>query len=385
MLFDDKPRSRTAPKKPGESDYAFYDETNWPALDTYRQLLNGWLLELPESERNDLIIRFRKSNSLEYQAALAELVMHAALVRKGYKVALHPQLGHTSRRPDFLVQSKDETPIAYIEVTTFGPSHKEVAKSNREADIYNAIDSAKLPPGFRFSYDVVSYGTQTPSVTKLRSKVEAWAAANATDDADAPPERLFKAADWEIELKLFGGYKKDVPVTRAIGGAMGDVRHVMADREIRDALQEKGSRYGKLNAPYLVVVADCKGELQGGEDNAEALIDAMCGTYVQWMRTNGEQGEGRKSNGYWWKRGKPCHQNVSGVLLLPKPNLWHLREDRWQPLLIHHFSPDYALPDDFLPVRSYRHDKDKDLFVRSEGGPLADLLGLPAVWPPAGT
>jgi hypothetical protein len=41
MLFEDKNRTRTAPKKPGESDYAFYDSTGRPEFQVYRDLVNG--------------------------------------------------------------------------------------------------------------------------------------------------------------------------------------------------------------------------------------------------------------------------------------------------------------------------------------------------------
>lgn len=251
-LFTDKVRTRTAPKKPGENEFAFYDETNWPALEVYRQLLNGWIEELPAAEQEEMIARLQKSDSLGYQAALAELTMHAALIRKGHKVELHPPSGHPTRKPDFLVRSPAGETLAFVEVTTFGPAQEDVARSNREATIYNAIDRVTLPPGYRLLYDVVEYGEAAPKVGLLCSDIEAWAVAASVQEVKADedlPTRVFEAADWKIELKLIGGFNKDRPAGRAIGGAMGDVRHVTPDIEIRDALQKKGSRYGKLNAP----------------------------------------------------------------------------------------------------------------------------------------
>jgi hypothetical protein len=69
---------------------------------------------------------------------------------------------------------------------------------------------------------------------------------------------------------------------------------------------------------------------------------------------------------------------VSGVLLLPKPHLWDLR---WQPLLVRHPSADRPLPDDFLPLLGFKHVKDAS-YAPTEGKLLADILGLPEVWPP---
>lgn len=389
QLFTDKKRTRTKPKRPGEPEYRFYNETNWPELDTYRALINSWIAELPEPEQADIVARFRKADSLGYQAALAELAGHAALIRRGHKVQVHPPSAHPSRRPDFLVRTKDDVPVAIVEVTTFGPAQEDVAQSTREATIYNALDAAELPPGYRLLFDVEAPGAKLPKIAALRKEVEEWARAHAnveTAPDEDPPSRVFEAGDWRIELKLIGGYNKERPATRAIGGAMGKIRHVKAEEEIRDALEKKGSRYGQLNVPYLIVVADCKEELQGGEYNSEALIDAVCGTYAQSVAfPSGEMSEGRQSNGYWWRGGKPAHTGVSGVLLLPKPHLWDLRNERWQPLMVYHPFGAHPLPDDLLGLPFYRHDPEKNEMVKHKGVALADTLGLPEPWPPEKT
>ena len=70
-LFEDKERTHLEPKRPGEDDYSFYDFCALPGYDDYRARLNGWLEEMPESAQKDLLPRFRKNESLEYQRALA--------------------------------------------------------------------------------------------------------------------------------------------------------------------------------------------------------------------------------------------------------------------------------------------------------------------------
>lgn len=136
----------------------------------------------------------------------------------------------------------------------------------------------------------------------------------------------------------------------------------------------------------VIVVADCKSELQGGEHNSEALIDAVCGTTITTVSMpSGEVSEGRKSNGYFWTSGKAAHENVSAVILLPRPHLWDLREDRWQPLMVHHPFASHPLSEAFLDLPAYRHDGDQNLMIRHKGTMMADLLGLPVPWPPAGT
>ena len=386
MLFANKERTRTAPKKPGENDYAFYDLTARPEFQVYRDLVNSWIAELPEFERAETVARLQKNDSLGYQAALAELTIHAALIRQGYTVEVHPACEHPTRKPDFLAKDKDGNPVAYVEVTTFGPAQEHVTQSNREATIYNAIDKAMVPPGFRFTYDVVTYGQSSPNIGKLCKEIEEWAVASQQNNPEVVPTKVFEALDWKIEIGLMGGFKKDVQVERAIGGAMSDVRIVSAETEIREALKKKGSRYGTFKVSYVVVVVDCKDELTGSDRNAESLIDAAFGTVVTQVTTfasgEHETKEVRKDDGYWGHIKTPRHQNVSAAILLPKPHLWDLRNDRWQPLLLKNPSATHALPDGLLPLPGYQFVPAKDEFERVEGTRLADILGLPEPWPP---
>ena len=147
-LFEDKKRTRTTPKKPGEGEYVFYDSSARPEYDTYRARLNDWIDEMPEDDRVKAIATFQKGGDLQYKAALAELIVHAALKRQGYDVQVHPACSHPTRKPDFLAQ-KDGKPVAFVEVTSFSPATLEVAQSKRDADVYNALDKAKIPTGWR--------------------------------------------------------------------------------------------------------------------------------------------------------------------------------------------------------------------------------------------
>lgn len=384
-LFEDKERTRQEPKKQGETDFAFYDSCAWPEIEIYRQLINSWIAKFPEAEQVEVIARMKDSDSAYYQAALAELTMHAALLKQGYKVEIHPSSPHPTRKPDFLIKTQEGAPVAYLEVTTFGPNLEAIGMSNREATIYNVIDKTKLPAGFRLSYDAIARGALSPNLNKLCADIEKWAAENAQDDPDAMPSKIFTADDWQIELSLIGGFEKDAVVERSIGSAMGDMRQVKADAEIRAALKKKGSRYGDFAHPYIITVVDCKGELVGGDRNIEHLLEAVHGT-VDTVATVFPDGtnqieEKRRNNGYWGAPDDIRHPNVSAVILLPRPHLWDLRNDRWQPIIVRHPWAAHPLPDDVLPLPGYKLNENGE-FSPVEGTRLADMLGLPDPWPP---
>ena len=386
MLFEAKQRTRTAPKKPGEGEFAFYDSSARPEYDLYRDLVNGWVAELPEADRAEIIARFQKGDSLQYQAALAELTIHAALKRQGYNVRLHPTCGHPTRKPDFEVQNAETKPVAILEVTTFNPAVDEVAQGKRDAAVYNALDKAKLPAGWRIGLDIVKHGEKPASLSKICKAVETWAAEVAGDDPIAMPTKMFDADDWSIEITLYGGYDKDIPAERVIATSMGDVRIIKPHEEIRQAVQSKGSRYGTMTMPYLIVVVDCKDELWGGHIG-DAALEAMFGTIVTsvWKDKNDKSvmKDRRAADGYWGTADAPKHRDLSGILILPKPHLWDLRDNRWQPILLCNPWAEQPLPDDLLPLPGFECKPGH--FAPKDGAKLADLLGLPPVWPPEGT
>jgi hypothetical protein len=340
---------------------------------------------MPEDKRAEAVSTLRKGDSLQYQAALAELTVHAALIREGYVTEVHPACSHPTRKPDFLVKLAQGAPLVFVEVTSFTPDTEERSQANRDADIYNALDKTKLPAGWRLGLDIVKHGDNTPAVTKLRQSVEAWATEAAGGDSAAMPVKTFDLDGWSIELTLYGGFKKDVAPERVIASAMGDVRTISPELEIRQALEQKGSRYGAMTIPYLVVVADCKGELRGGHRIGEALLDAVFGTVVTQVSTTASGKttveDKRILDGYWGRPDQLKHRNVSGVLILPKPHLWDLRSERWQPLLLRNPWAEYPLPDNFLARAGFRLTESNGI-APTEGKRFADILGLPEVWPP---
>jgi hypothetical protein len=167
---------------------------------------------------------------------------------------------------------------------------------------------------------------------------------------------------------------------------MGDARIIKPHEKIRQAVQFKGSRYGTMTVPYLIVVADCKDELRGGHIG-DAALEAMFGTIVTnvWKDKNGKtvMKDGRAADGYWGTADARRHRDVSGILILPKPHLWDLRDERWQPILLRNPWAERPLPDDLLPLPGFECKPDH--VAPKDGAKLADLLGLPPVWPPEGT
>lgn len=373
--------------KPGEREYAFYDSSARNPYVVYRALVNEWLAKFPEQDQAEMTHRLREGSNVQYQAALAELVIHAALLKLGYVIEIHPECPHPSRRPDFLVKDAGGRPLVFVEVTTFGPDVETITGGNREAAIYNMLDSVDLPAGWLLGYSLDQSGAASPSLRVLKRAVEEWAREVCGDDPAQMPRRVFEADDWRIELTLHGGFKKDKVYDRKIAAAMTGIRSLAPHLDLRQALELKGQRYRIEDTPYLIVVADCKDSIPTGDDVAGALIDALFGSPSLVIRRfadgSAQEELNRTNDGYFGRHGEPRNRNVSGVLLLPEPNLWKLRDDRWQPLIAHNPFAKNPLPRGLLPLPGYSYVEETDEFGRVEGTILADILNLPRPWPPA--
>ncbi len=386
VLFDEKERTRRSPRRAGEPCYDFYDSSGRSPYIVYRDLVNGWIEEFPAHEQLDLTSRMKNRNDAQYEQALAEIVTYVALRRLGLEVEIHPACPHPTNRPDFLVRDGTGAPLAYVEVTSFGPDVRTVARDNREAAIYNGLETVNLPSGWLLGYEVRKHGQTAPSVNKLKSEVEQWARDECGDDARVTPRRTFAAQDWEFELTLLGGFDKNKSYERKIGAAMMGLRSVSPHLDLRVALENKARKYGIHATPYLIVVADCKGSIPVGDHVEDTLIDGLFGSPSVRFRRLGdgsfETYDDRTADRFWGRYGEPRNTNVSAIALLPEPNLWKLRDHRWQPIIA--YNPFAANPfsQGILPLPGFGPLDGSDDYGRIEGSPLADLIGLPLEWPP---
>jgi hypothetical protein len=378
MLFKQIERDRTEPLRRGEKLFDFYDSRSGGEYDTCRNFLNLWISEFPEQDRTELLRRMTKNANEDFAACIVEILLHAFAKRLGYSVDVHVETP-TKKKIDFKILNANSSIQTYLEATSFSGSHATRASDNREAQIYNAIEKTKLPNGCKLAYSVKSRGTDSPALRLLIMEIEKWAESG--KDSTEPLTRIFEAGTWKIELSLFCRLG-ETSKKRNIVASSGEAKWVAGHHEIRDALDEKASKYGNLNAPLIIAVADCKGELTGA-DNAADLFSALFGDEVVQFSDDGDGKivafDSRKANGFWGTVQKPKNSHVSAVILIPDPDVWKLRSKRWQPILVKNPWAKHFLSDNALSLSRYFAKGDQFEFV---DGNIANVLGLPDPWPP---
>lgn len=382
MLFEDRQRTRKVPLKRGESLWEFYDTCALPGYDDFRSVINRWLAEMPEKDSQELISRMRYGGSREFSACLCELSVHAFLIRSGFKVAVHPEVPGTKKRPDFAVLDDAGAVVAYVEVTTVNPPDAQEKEGNRENPLYNAIDGVKLPRGCVLGYNLLCAGKSSPSLRTLLAEIEQWAKENEEAAKSEEVSKTFTAGEWTVELELFAGGKSTEPAQGAIGTSSLRGGMIEPHRDIRGALEAKAKRYGDLGAPYVIVVADGKDQLFSKDSIKSALTEAVLGDEIIQFRSGGSAHQTFARNGFWHGRAGARNRHVSAVMLLPDTGLWKLRNGNRQPTLAVNPYARHGLPDALRALP--RFEPDNDLWVFREGTRFADVLELPDPWPPEG-
>ena len=192
--------------------------------------------------------------------------------------------------------------------------------------------------------------------------------------------RTFTAGEWTVELELFAGGKSADPAQGAIGIAFHRGGMIKPHRDLRDALEHKAKRYGELNVPYVIVVADGKDQLFSQDSIKSALTEAVLGDEIIQFKSGGSAHQTFARNGFWHGAAGARNRHVSAVLLLPDTELWKLRSESRQPTLAVNPWARRPLPD---TLRALPHfEPENNLWVFREGMRFADVLELPDPWPP---
>jgi hypothetical protein len=375
-IFNTKDRSRRELMRRGEGAYNFYDSCGRAAFDTFRSVVNEWAATMQAQEQAEITRRMQRGNDQQFYAALAELIVHALLINLNHRVVIHPHVPGRKARPDFLVVANDGSHLAYIEVTTFSPASATIASERRADTLYNAVTKAKLPAGCRLHYSQKKEGSRTPSQKQLVGDIELWA-----HTASHLQSHRFERGGWEVKVTLVTGFKSVVPPSGVILSSVEKARWVSGAQEIREALDEKKSKYGCPTIPYVIVVVDCKDEIIA--EPRQELTEAVLGDEVVEEKLSAS-GTVRpyliRSGGFWFKGRKPVHTNVSAVLLIPRKDIWHLADPEWQPILALHPWARNPLDPAILPLpRMVAHD-DKWTLIQDRSA--AEILSLPVPWPP---
>jgi hypothetical protein len=384
-IFTERTRDESDSPDYKEPHYDYLDRSARPEAENVRRLLEDWFTRWPEESKADLLPRLQSSDDQEFNSAFFELYLHELLVRSDYAVRVHPELGDTKRRPDFLVESKIDGHSFYLEATSANDSHERkgaLTRLNVVLDSINGLDS----PNFLLAVETSDLPASSPPLGRIRRDLEVWLSGIDVERARVRAEAS-KFEDLEVLTRNYGGWEvrfQAIP-RRRTAGARGrrsigilstGARFLTTTASLRSSIEKKTSRYGELSVPYIVAV-------NAADSNLEDLDieDALFGDYQTIARLTDDgyvQSEGRDTNGVWFGPKGPKNTRVSGVLAVGGLGPWSVEQR--DPVLYLNPWARIAFPAHGLPVLGKLIPSDGTL-SKVEGNPTREIFGLHSGWP----
>jgi hypothetical protein len=288
MIFSNCERTEISPRRYSEPIFTHLDRSARLEFARIRQLIDAWFSHLPETCQTDVQARIRSGNDRAFHSAFLEIYIHELLTTTGHLVAVHPELPHTSKRPDFLATAIDSSATIFEAVVATETSAKEIGDSARLNALYDAIQERIRSPDHYLGLDIEGSPNTPIPLTDWCRQIQSWVGSLNYDHIVAIGQRGGFDQLPSLELLHDGlivtvepiAKKKSArgnPGIRPLGAQSFEGCWITSHLEIAKSVSKKATRYGDLAQPYIVVV-NCIGE----HCDLEEIDEAMYGNQGLW-------------------------------------------------------------------------------------------------------
>ncbi len=312
-----------------EATAAWLSRSTVPLAVSSRFLVNSWA-SLPGAADDDVLARLRQHDDRQFGAAFLELYLFAAFARATWPCE---RLTGSGKTPDFRVVAQGGP--MYVEATTAGPARELTDAERRKKLLLDDVNKLSCD-GFALTVAVAAVGRESLAPGPVRRELSDWLAGldpdavlaavaaaptHAESDEEAGyPVHVTVREGWDIEWTAHPRSREwRGRQGRLIGSErMPEVVAVRDEKPLRNALQRKASRYGRLGAPYLVAVGEEPFSPQGAQDHR---TDALYGSSA--VVVDRQAGRPVRLPDGSWRRGRTWRSTrVSGVLFLADLHPW---------------------------------------------------------------
>jgi hypothetical protein len=366
-VFDLRARSDASPGKHAEGPFAYLNRSSRVECEAIRKLIQEWFEHYPELEQAELRTRLRIDK--KFHQAWFELFLYSLLSRLEVTVVVHPPLEHTSTTPDFGLVDGNGGIAEYIEATVVtGESETDRGQRTVISRLYDAINQVKNSDFLVTIPRLRLLSGREPSGKLVREHIQAeLSRLDPERDHLYSPAEPYRDADIELEFRIIARSreKRGVP-GRLLAGYSGGTRWGGALREIRNAVERKAGRYGKLGKPFVIALDVTSVWFDWHEDTCDAL-------YGKGSWQAGAVSDAVSDRGIFRS---DAYTRVSAVLVTDAVP-WHISGAR---VCLYH-NPHAQHPYNGVLCRLPQVRFDGGRITSVDGLSLADLFGLPRKWP----
>lgn len=387
-LFDKKIRACQKPKKYNEPQFNYFNTSGRLEIARIRELLEDWFQRFPQAGKSDLCGRFRGRNDIQHWSAFFELYLHELLCCMEFQVEVHPDVPYATGRPEFLVLKGGQR-CFYLEATlALVPKDEagEQARIKQLKDTLNKMDS----PNFFLGVRCRAVGRRSAPGACLRQELEQWLAGLDPDKCregvksngkDRIPSFHWGHEGWDI---YFDAIARPPAKCGQPGRIIASFTEVKWRNEglpaISRAINNKATKYGELDIPYVVAVNVIDDWLN--KDDVDYIIDGLLGQLSSntILRPDGSlMAWEKRAGGAWFGSREPQNTRVSAALMTLRLSPWEVATQ--PPKMFHNPWATRPLPICLWPLPHWIINLNKSCPQCLTGKSTAEVLGLPAWWP----
>lgn len=318
LLFDAGPRSDDQPRRHSEGAFAFLNRVRGPVWEQCRDLLEAWHGAFPQAEQWRIARRLQSGDDRQFSSAFWELYIHEMFRRAGWEATIEPKVPHSKNRPDFVFTNGRDA--LYVEARCVYDESDAGAAARLHA-VYDRVQNIDTG-AFWLAVRPNAVGSQSPPTGALRRDLASWLSRLDPDYIEADftsndRERfLWIHDDWSIEFHPLArpASTRDDPPDRAIAAYLPSSAQWVDDiGALRAALEDKGTKYGALDHPFVIALNVIRG-FHDHRDTAEALFGRI-GFSVNFDDPSAPVAPVLSDVGYFGTPEAPRHTQVAGILL----------------------------------------------------------------------
>lgn len=378
-LFDSIERTYMEAAKHNENTYDYYNISARKEISIVRDTLEDWFCNYPKNEKKELKSRFKK----DFDSAFYELFLYQLFYKLGYNIIIHPDLPSSPKKPDFLI-SKDDLEI-YVEAKVVKNKTKEQEaferKINEFYDNLNKLNSGAFllhiehfnvltekQPSTKGIISHIEYELKKINPDLLNDEID-------KDGMDKLPAIEYNNGDIHIIVRPIPVIpsarmekKRPIgiyPVETFLGGG---------EESLKDSIEKKAKRYGKLDKPFIV----CMNSLDIMTSGKIDVDNAIWGSLALSWSTNPEDRDEkwiRQLDGVFLDKKGARLKNLTGVFVskicphnIPVANYWFYE---------HPFTENKV---DFKKIGLKFNYVEERHFVDNTGDDLDEILGISKDW-----
>lgn len=325
-LFPDKLRDDLTYANPGERTYSFLNRSGLQQFKIVREKLNEWFSYYPLEEQYEL--KKRLQSQWQFNDAFFELYIHELFFKRGYHLAVHPQLINSTKQPDFLVSNESGEKF-YLEVKVVHDESDD--ERNYKEKQYKIAQEFNKLGNFPFWISIRHLKLKNEgsfSVKPILKSIEK--AARKFDylrmmERTAKESLCFKNENFDLELGFWPRSSSRIEGVNPAVGMYGyyNAGYVNTHKALEKAIEEKAKKYGKLDYPYIIAL-NCISPDHIATDDLELII----GKDYKFIRSNKSFEQANKTILNEGIFSKPFMNNIA-ALFLTFVTPYHENNEQW--------------------------------------------------------